>query len=246
MFGGAGNDLYFVDNAGDAVVENANEGNDTVFSTAHFALGANVENLILQGSADLQGYGNNLANALYGNSGNNILDGGGGADTMIGGLGNDAYFVDNPGDVVIENANGGNDTVYSTVHLRIGANVENLILQGSADLQGYGNDLANALYGNAGNNILDGGGGPDMLTGGAGNDAFLFHPGEANGDTVVDFAGNGAAAGDVLLFINYGAGATFTQSDATHWEVTYNGGANHDIITFANAASIHPSDYAFV
>jgi len=30
-----------------------------------------VENLILQGNADLQGYGNGLSNALYGNSGNN-------------------------------------------------------------------------------------------------------------------------------------------------------------------------------
>jgi hypothetical protein len=33
---------------------------------------------------------------------------------------------------------------------------------------------------------------------------------------VVDFAGNGAAAGDLLEFVGYGAGATFTQNDATH------------------------------
>ena len=39
--------------------------------TAHFRLSDNVENLILQGNADLQGYGNGLSNALYGNSGNN-------------------------------------------------------------------------------------------------------------------------------------------------------------------------------
>ena len=60
MLGGVGNDVYFVDNAGDVVIENAGEGNDTVFSTAHFRLSANVENLVLQGSADLQGYGNSL------------------------------------------------------------------------------------------------------------------------------------------------------------------------------------------
>ena len=44
---------------------------------------------MLQGSADLQGYGNDLVNKLYGNGGNNLLDGRAGADTMVGGLGND-------------------------------------------------------------------------------------------------------------------------------------------------------------
>ena len=60
--------------------ENADEGTDTVYSTAHFRLSENVENLILQGSADLQGYGNGLANAIFGSSGNDLLDGGAGAD----------------------------------------------------------------------------------------------------------------------------------------------------------------------
>ena len=245
LTGGAGNDAYFVDNPGDQVIENANAGNDTVFFTTHFSLGANIENLVLQGNGNLQGYGNSLSNAIYGNSGSNILDGGGGADVLAGRAGNDVYFVDNPGDAVIENANEGNDTVYSTAHLRLGANVENLILQGSANLQAYGNAQANNINGNAGNNIVDGGGGADVLTGGAGNDVFMFHAGEANGDTVVDFSGNGAAAGEVLLFFDYGAGATFTQINATQWEVNYNGGADHEVITFSNAAAIHASDYAF-
>src|SRR5262245_62710378 len=112
MFGGLGNDVCVVDCVPTRRSSDL-EGNDTVFSTTHFALSANVENLVLQGSADLQGYGNNLANALYGNTGNNILNGGAGADVMFGGAGNDAYFVDG-GDGVIENANEGNDTVFST------------------------------------------------------------------------------------------------------------------------------------
>ena len=65
-----------------------------------YRLTANVENLILVGSADLQGYGNAENNTLAGNDGNNILDVGAGTDTMHGGLGNDAYFVDNIGDQV--------------------------------------------------------------------------------------------------------------------------------------------------
>ena len=246
MFGGAANDAYFVDNAGDVVIENANEGNDTVFSTAHLRLTENVEYLLLQGSADLQGYGNSLNNVLYGNSGSNILNGEAGVDAMFGGAANDAYFVDNASDVVIENANEGNDTVFSTAHLRLTENVENLVLQGSADLQGYGNSLANVLYGNIGSNVLNGGNGADMLTGGAGNDAFVFDVGQAAGDLVMDFAGNGALAGDWLLFVGYGAGATFTDIDTTHWEVNYNGGALHEIITFNNAASIDPGDFTFI
>ena len=167
MFGGAGNDVYFVDNAGDAVIENAGEGADAVFSSAHFRLSADVETLVMQGSADLQGYGNALANAIYGNGGNNLIDGGGGADIMLGGAGSDAYFVDNAGDTVVENANEGSDTVFSTAHFGLSANVETLVLQGSADLQGYGNGLANSLFGNSGNNLLDGGAGADTMAGGA-------------------------------------------------------------------------------
>ncbi|HEU0116014.1 MAG TPA: hypothetical protein VFQ80_15110, partial [Thermomicrobiales bacterium] len=141
--GGVGNDAYFVSNIGDQALENPGEGNDTVFSTVDFRLSANVDNLIMQGGADLQGYGNALVNAIFGNSGNNILDGGAGADAMTGGLGNDVYFVDNISDQTIESAGQGNDIVFSTVDFRLAANVENLILQGIA-LQGYGNGLVNA------------------------------------------------------------------------------------------------------
>ena len=192
MTGGAGNDAYFVDNISDQTIENPGEGNDTVFSTVDFRLSANIDNLILQGGADLQAYGNSAVNALFGNAGSNILDGGAGADAMTGGAGNDAYFVDNISDQTIENPGEGNDTVFSTVDFRLSANVDNLILQGGADLQAYGNSAVNALFGNAGSNILDGGAGADAMTGGAGNDAYFVdnisdqtieNPGEGN-DTV--------------------------------------------------------------
>ena len=39
------------------------------------------------------------------------MTGGNGSDSMYGGAGNDAYLLDNIGDVVIENANDGNDAV---------------------------------------------------------------------------------------------------------------------------------------
>jgi Ca2+-binding RTX toxin-like protein len=137
-----------VDNGGDAVIENAGEGTDTVRSTIHLVLPANVENLILEvGSGDLQGYGNALPNMITGNEGSNLLDGRAGPDVMLGQGGNDFYFVDDAGDIVIESSpSGGNDLVFATAHFVLSANVENLILQGTANLQGHGNGLFNTLW----------------------------------------------------------------------------------------------------
>jgi Ca2+-binding RTX toxin-like protein len=252
MYGGAGNDIFYVDDAGDVVVENAGEGSDAVFSTAHYELAANVETLVLQGSADLQGYGNVGNNTIYGNAGNNLLDGSAGADTIYGGAGNDTYFIDTPGDVVVENLNEGADAIFSTANIQtiLAANVETLVLLGAGNLFGIGNALANNIYGNSGDNSLDGGGGADVLVGNAGNDTFQFHAGEADSDTVFDFAGNGGAAGDLLLFLGFGApsgGATFTQIGATNqWQIHSGLDAHNEIITLSNGASVDPSDYSFI
>ena len=168
---------------------------------------------------------------------------------MLGGAGNDTYFVDNVGDIVFENPNEGTDAVFSTVNYTLTANVETLVLQGGGNLSGTGNALANSIFGNSGNNTLDGGGGADVLTGGTGNDIFVFHAGQANNDTVVDFIGNGAAAGDALQFVGFGTaaqGATFTQIGANQWQIHSGLDGHNEIVTFSNAAAIHPSDFLFV
>ena len=125
-------------------------------------------------------------------------------------------------------------------------NVDFLFLHGAGAIDGTGNSSTNYIQGNESDNILNGRGGTDALVGGTGNDTFVFQPGEANGDYVYDFSGNGAGVGDQLQFSGYGVGATFTQNDATHWQVNYNGGASHDIITFVNAPAIDPTDLLFV
>ena len=168
---------------------------------------------------------------------------------MYGLAGNDSYFVDNAGDFVIENLNEGSDLVYSTVSYTLAANTENLVLLGSGDLNGTGNTLSNAIYGNTGANTLNGGAAADFLQGNAGNDTFAFNAGQANGDMVADFAGNGGAAGDLLLFLGFGTaaqGATFTQVGATNqWTIHSGLGGPDEMITLSNGAAIDASDYLF-
>ena len=55
----------------------------------------------------------------------------------------------------------------------LAANVENLILTGTSDINGTGNALNNYLTGNDSNNILDGGNGNDALNGGVGSDRLI-------------------------------------------------------------------------
>ena len=243
MTGGIGNDNYVVDDAGDTVTELADEGTDKVYASISHTLDANIENLNLLGSGNIDGTGNGLDNAISGNagdneldggigndtliglagtdtlvgeSGNDYLDGGTGADVMTGGIGNDNYVVDDAGDTVTELADAGSDKIYASIDYTLGANVENLNLLGTGNIDGIGNGLGNVIYGNAGGNELDGGAGNDTLIGlagddtliggsgndyldgGAGHDVFVFAAGFGK-DIIKDFAPTGASS-DVIEF----------------------------------------------
>jgi trimeric autotransporter adhesin len=209
MYGGIGNDTYRID-GNDTVIETAAGGlGDEVQAGLSYTLTANVERLwLLEGGAydgsgndsDNNIYGNSSANTLTGGLGNDTLDGKGGVDILIGGFGIDSYYVDNVGDQVLESAGEGIDYVYSSVTFTLGANIENLNLNGSqAAINGTGNAENNIISGNSAANILTGNGGMDWLYGGGDNDTLnggsgvdLLY-GEAGADTL-----NGGLDGDLL------------------------------------------------
>jgi Hemolysin-type calcium-binding repeat (2 copies). len=212
--------------------------------------------------------GNNLANVLsglggddtligglgndtlYGNNGNDVLDGGEGADSALGYVGDDLYYVDNAGDVVLEFANDGNDTVIASIDYTLANNIEDLTLAGAA-ISGTGNGSSNVITGNDGDNLLsglanfdtiyggdgndtlDGGSARDSLIGGAGDDSL---DGGTGSDTMYGGAGN-----DVYIIDN---GADKSLEDAgggidTEFSSVLRGlGANIENLTLTGGAAI--------
>jgi Ca2+-binding RTX toxin-like protein len=183
MIGGADNDTYVVDNAGDVVVEAANEGIDTIRSLrAAQVLAAHVEHLVAANGIAHAFTGNGLANAITGSIGADTLiglvgadtlNGGAGADRLVGGADNDTYVVDNAGDVVVEVAGQGIDVVRTTLAaLTLAVDADNLIGLLATGQALTGNELGNAITGGGGADALAGGAGADTLNGGAGADTL--------------------------------------------------------------------------
>ena len=235
--GGLGNDVYYLDNAADVVTEYSGQGTDTVYAGFTYVLAGTVENLILTGTADVNGTGNSAVNAitgndgantllgfagadiLIGNGGNDFIDGGTGNDTMTGGAGDDTYYVDSTTDVIVEIYGGGRDVVFSSATYTLGANVDYLTLTGTANINGTGNASNNQLAGNAGNNVLTGGGGNDRLDGGAGADTMYGGADDDNymvdnvGDVVIEYTDPGYDM--VTSSVTYTLGSHIERLDLT-------------------------------
>ncbi len=173
--------------------------------------------------------GGSYGTYAYGDAGNDSFDGtqGTGSSWFYGGAGNDSYTISNYNHAIVEDADGGIDTVSSSVSFSlqnngttpynvplISDNVENLILRGTDNnIDGFGNALNNSLTGTTGNNILDGRdgndilsgqGGSDTLSGGDGNDTFYVGTAAGNWDAVTEISTG--ADKDLIRFGKYFTG----------------------------------------
>lgn len=154
---------------------------------------------------------------IYGGFGEDFLAGGTGTDSLVGGDGDDVYLVDSLTDRVVEDADEGDDAIFSTVSYtleNVAGDVEDLVLLGTgykldsdgivsigkSNINGTGNSLDNAIIGNDGNNQLSGLAGDDYLFGGAGDDKLL---GGADLDLLLGGLGadslDGGSEDDVLI-----------------------------------------------
>jgi len=174
LVGGHGNDTYIDDLGTDAIVENANEGFDTVQTAKiNYKLGANLEKLVLTSVASQHvGIGNELDNVIVDSATRGLITGGAGNDTLWLGGGNDVGWGGDGNDVL--HGEDGDDQLNGDDGAAVAPGNDTLI-------GGAGNDIlrggagSNELHGGDGNDTLESAGTYDLLYGGAGDDLFIVH-----------------------------------------------------------------------
>jgi Ca2+-binding RTX toxin-like protein len=257
MDGGAGNDDFYIDDQGDTITEVFGQGNDRLFSSVSYILGAgiSVETMATTDASAVTAInlvGNELDQTIFGNAGDNILDGGDGNDTLLGGAGNDTliggtganalqggtgndvYIVSSAQDTVIENVGEGTDEVRTgLISYTLGANIEQLIYTGTSSFVGTGNALDNFILGGNGDDSLSGLGGNDTLVGGAGNDILT---GGTGNNTLQGGTGNDVyvvtSSGDTVIE-NAGEGTDTVSTDLSLYDLT----ANVENLTYTGAGA---------
>ncbi len=228
-----------------AVIFNITSGSIFSGSTYTFEVGSAVEVAVI-GTAN--------ADTITGTSANDTLDGKGGNDQLFGLLGDDQYQVDSQADLTFEAIGAGIDTVVASSNYYLFANVENLILHGSAgNIFGVGNELANVLTGNEGENLLIAGASDDTVFGGDSRDAIFGEggadvlKGEGGIDYIVAGAGNDAVDGGLQADEIYGEDGddTLYGGSGLFTDIIV-GGAGNDTISGSDSFGGNDGDFDFL
>jgi RTX calcium-binding nonapeptide repeat (4 copies) len=172
--------------------------------------------------------GSAFDDSVSGNAGANVLNGLGGTDTI-------SYYAAAHG---------------VTIDLAAGTGISGGVTDTLLNFENAnGSAHTDTLIGDGVANVLNGLGGADTLTGGGGFDLFELGAGQADGDVITDFTGNGAAAGDGIKLVGFGTaaqGATFTQLNATQWQIHSGLDGHNEIVTLSNGAAVDSTDFFFV
>ncbi len=155
---------------------------------------------------------------------------------MAGGTGDDVYYVKGAGDVVVEAARNGDDTVWAYLSQKLSANVETLRMAATG-LTAEGNEADNRIVGSTGTDVIYGNGGNDRLEGNRGNDAIFGGSGK---DTIKGGEGNdrleGGDGNDLLSgsggYDRLVGGAGNDRLDGGGGSVHHTGGAGADMFIF--------------
>ncbi|MED5595348.1 calcium-binding protein [Janthinobacterium sp. P210006] len=217
----AGDDTYYVNDSGDVIVELANGGTDTVYTSVNYTVAENVENVRLTAGGLTVTGSVNTNNIFYVNvAGGNVLDGGGTGNSVnyLGSSAGVTATLATPN--VPQTAPAGSDVLLNFASV-VGSKFDDVLT---------GNDLKNALVGNLGNDILRGGKGDDLLAGLQGDDTYIFARGdgadsimetdEAGSRNVVSFL-SGVSA-DQLWFRQVGSNLEVSTIGTTD-KITVNG-----------------------
>lgn len=203
LLGGSGNDLLFGGDGDDVL--HGEDGNDTLHGdfgvdvlygdAGNDSLYAGLQPTGGGGGGEGGGGGGGFfaffaftqpMDQLHGGDGDDYLNSGNeyfltSDSLLVGGGGNDTFVLDSAGDTIIEDQDGGIDTVETFVSYTLPDHVENLTFAGFSGLVGTGNALDNVMRG-LGQGTLDGRAGNDTLI-----DAqtYLFGRGDGH-DTIVE------------------------------------------------------------
>jgi Ca2+-binding RTX toxin-like protein len=136
LYGGLGDDTYYLRNVNDKVFENANAGIDKIVAWRGISLFdyPNIENLSVAGDGTYAG-GNNADNVIEGGEGRQDIYGGRGQDVLIGGAGPDVFIVyKGEGNDVIQDFNVAEDKVRLKAGYTSFAQVQAHLTQQGADV----------------------------------------------------------------------------------------------------------------
>jgi len=196
---------------------------------------------LAQSTQGAQVFGSTPNVAVYGPNQNNTWGVTGDGDTLVGGAHDDFYWLTNPSQTPVEQANGGTDTVEIWQSYVLPRNIENLIVFGNGQYA-IGNDGDNIIQATASANMIYGAGGNDVFVG-SGGSGTTFVIGHGEGDKVVQ---NFNVATDTLRMIGSGlttfdaVKAATTQQGA---DAVLNDGGTHVVLRNVSVGSLQASDF---